>query len=67
MDTVVNSKAIEKVVYTPKDIQALLGIGKNQTYALVNSGEIPYVQVGATKLISKEVFDNWLRTGNKAS
>lgn len=51
---------IEKVVYSVKDIQNLLGIGKNQAYDLVKSGQFPIRKVGASILIPKAGFDKWL-------
>lgn len=48
------------IVYKVKDIQAILGIGKNQAYKLVKSGEFPYRKIGSTYLIPKAGFDKWL-------
>ena len=48
-------------VLTPKDIQNILGIGRRQTYELMNSGEFPVVRVGRLMRISKRVFLNWLK------
>jgi excisionase family DNA binding protein len=49
-----------KAVYAVSDIQQLLGIGKNQAYALVKSEQFPVRKVGATYLIPKAGFDKWL-------
>lgn len=48
-------------VLTPKEIQSILGIGRRQTYELLNSGEIQVVRVGRSMRISKRVFLNWLK------
>ena len=47
-------------VYSYKDIMAMLGIGKNQAYALMKSGEFPIIRIGKTYKVSKQVFDCWL-------
>jgi len=49
-----------KVVYTVEDIKNLLGIGKNQAYALVNSGKFHVCHIGKKIIVPKEVFDDWL-------
>ncbi|RNB69985.1 DNA-binding protein [Brevibacillus invocatus] len=48
-------------VLTPKDIQNILGIGRRQTYELMNSGELPVVRVGRLMRISKSTFIHWLK------
>ena len=58
---------IKKAVYTVADIQQILGIGKNQAYQLVNSGEFPTRQVGCRKLVSMNVFNTWLNGNSNLS
>lgn len=48
-------------VLTPKEIQSILGIGRRQTYELLNSGEIQVIRVGRSMRISKRVFLSWLK------
>ena len=36
---------------TIKDLQTILGIGKNTAYKLISSGEIPCIRVGNKNLI----------------
>ena len=55
-----NNYHYKKAVYTVSDIQHILGIGKNQAYALVNSGAFQTRQVGSRKLVSINVFNGWL-------
>lgn len=50
----------EKEVYNVKDIQKILGIGKNKSYELCLSGEFPYRRIGKTILVPKKTFDKWL-------
>ncbi|NOJ74165.1 helix-turn-helix domain-containing protein [Paenibacillus alvei] len=42
------------------DIQRILGIGRRQSYELVNSGEFHTVRVGKRIKIAKDVFIRWL-------
>ena len=49
-----------KRVYTVEEIQAILGVSKNTTYALVKSGVFHSVKVGGQYRISKKHFDEWL-------
>ena len=55
-----NSNVETKVVYTVDDIKNMLGIGKNQAYALVNSGEFHVCHIGKKIIIPKIVFNDWL-------
>lgn len=41
------------------DIKAYLGIGINQAYELVNSGQFHVVRVGRIIRVSKQVFLKW--------
>lgn len=54
----------EKVVYSVEELQRLLGIGRNNTYELVNSGAFPVIRVNNRILIPKEQFLQWLYRGN---
>lgn len=42
------------------DIKAYLGIGINQAYELVNSGQFHVVRIGRVIRVSKTVFLSWL-------
>lgn len=54
----------EKLVYSVEELQRLLGLGRNNTYELVNSGVFPVVRVNNRILIPKEPFLQWLHKGN---
>ena len=56
----VNLLTNNKRVYTVEEIQAILGVSKNTTYALVKSGVFHSVKVGGRYRISKKSFDEWL-------
>lgn len=49
-------------VLNPKDIQEVLGIGRRQTYELLNQVPPPFhiVRVGRSIKVSKVAFENWL-------
>lgn len=49
-----------KRTYSVTEIQEMLGIGKNQAYTLVKSGEFKTVKIGNSIRISKKSFDEWL-------
>lgn len=50
----------EKRTYTVEEIQSILCIGRNASYALVKSNQFHSVRVGGTIRISKKSFDAWL-------
>lgn len=54
----------ERVVFTVKEIQNILGIGKNSAYELVNSKNFPVRYIGNKKIIPKEPFLDWLNSGS---
>lgn len=47
-------------VYTVKEIQKILNIGKNTAYQLIESRPFPVIKIGNTYRISKEAFNKWL-------
>lgn len=55
-----NNMENNKVVYDVRDLQSILGIGRNLAYDLANSGSFPVRRIGKRILISKAVFENWL-------
>lgn len=58
------SNTDDKLVYSVEELQRLLGLGRNNTYDLVNSGVFPVVRVNNRILIPKEPFLQWLHRGN---
>lgn len=49
-----------RAVYTPMEIKEILGIGKNETYRLILSGEFKVLKLGKRILIPKKPFHEWL-------
>jgi predicted DNA-binding transcriptional regulator AlpA len=52
----------QKVVYTVQEIMGLLGIGRNQAYALVKKDFFPVKRIGNRIVISKKAFEHWLNS-----
>lgn len=49
-----------RAVYTAMEIKNILGIGKNEAYRLIHSGEFKVLKLGRKILVPKESFHNWL-------
>ena len=46
-----------------KDVAQVLGLSKNSVYAHMRAGHIPFVQLGARKLVRVDVLDAILQSG----
>lgn len=53
-----------KDVLTIKDLKEILGIGKNQTYNLINNGTIPHFRVGKNIKVSKANLIKFLQSSS---
>ena len=51
----------ENKVYTIKDIQNYLGIGKNHAYKLFKLQGFPVIKIGKKYIIPKDLFEEWVR------
>lgn len=60
MEVSINMDNNTQKVYKVKDIQKILGIGKNKTYTLCISGEFPHKRIGKTIIIPRKSFEEWL-------
>lgn len=49
-------------VITVTELQKILGIGREQSYLLVNSGSFPVRRVGKRIIIYKPTFIEWLKS-----
>ena len=47
---------------TPKDIQSIFSIGKNQAYALMNSAGFPAIKLNNRLFVTEEALSSWLAT-----
>ena len=59
-----NKKTVESdiVLLTPKDIQIIFGIGKNQAYQLMNSASFPTLRLNNRMFVEQEKLKEWLNT-----
>ncbi len=51
---------VEKVVYNIKDVQQILGLGKNNVYKLLKLPTFPVIKIGKRYLIPKKEFEEWI-------
>lgn len=51
---------MEKMVLTASDIQTALGIGRRQTYELLNRSDFPTIRLGKKIIVPREAFLRWL-------
>ncbi len=49
----------EKMYYSVKDIQTILGCGRGKVYALIRLKTFPKTRIGGTYYIDKEEFEKW--------
>ena len=50
----------EKLCYSIKEVQEMLGISRQSAYALLQRGDFSYTIVGNKYIVSKKSFDAWL-------
>ena len=50
-------------VLTPKQVADYLQLGRDKTYQMLKSGELPSVRLGRTYRIQKCALDDWLARG----
>jgi len=48
-------------VLTTKDVGAILKIGKNQAYALMNSSAFPSYRLGGRLYVTQDALEEWLQ------
>lgn len=49
----------DTLYYSVKDIQNIMGCGRDKAYALANLKSFPKTRIGRTMYIEKEEFDKW--------
>jgi predicted DNA-binding transcriptional regulator AlpA len=57
---------IDKVMLDVRDVMEITGLGRNNTYELMKSGEFHVKTIGKKYLVHKEVLENWLK-GEKSN
>jgi excisionase family DNA binding protein len=55
------------LILTPKDIGGILGISKNNVYAILHSEGFPVFKVGKQFRVSRKHFIEWLEAHSKAN
>lgn len=58
-----NLKDNDIILYTPKDIQRIFGLGRDKTYNLIRSSGFPKIQIGREYYIPKDKLEKWV-SGN---
>lgn len=51
---------MERVTMTVSEFAKYLGIGLNNAYEIINSGEIPHLKIGRKFKIPKKGIDEWI-------
>lgn len=51
----------ERLTLSVAEAAALLGVGRNHLYGLINEGQIPHVRFGRLIKIPKDALEEWLR------
>lgn len=59
------NKLEQYTILTPLDIMDILGIGKNSTYALLNSGKLRGFRVGRSWRVSSEALEEFMMVSTK--
>ena len=57
---------MEKVAFTAKDIQQLIGVSLPTVYNLFNTEGFPVVCVGRKKIVPRDAFFAWLNEQAKS-
>lgn len=50
----------EIIMYSVKDIQRILHLGKNNVYKLIQLPNFPVIQIGKKYIIPKKEFEQWI-------
>lgn len=56
----VNNIEDNKIVYTIKEVQEILGLGKNNVYKLLKLPTFPVIKIGKRYLIPKKELEEWV-------
>lgn len=52
----------DSLLYSVKEVSALLGMSYSTVYSYARSGQLPFVKIGGQYFISKEAFNKWFNT-----
>lgn len=51
----------DQMVYTTKDLQTVLNIGRETAYSLMRNPSFPSIRIGARYIVEKEALKAWLK------
>ena len=54
-------RMINMELYSAKDIQRILKLGRDKTYKLLNSKGFPSIKIGRDIRVPKDEFDKWIK------
>ena len=54
------NETVAPAFYTVRDIQYLMGIGRNSAYKLINESDFPSIYVGNRIIVPADLFNNWV-------
>ena len=57
-----SQEPFRRVLLNPKEVATLIGFGRNKTYKLIRSGEIPSVRIGGRLRVPRQVLDEWVQS-----
>ena len=50
----------EPMLLTIKDVQQATQLGRTKIYELMRDGELPFLKIGRSVRVRREVFEEWL-------
>jgi len=51
---------MEKLLLSPREAFALLGVSHTHGYALIKSGRIPSIKLGRSRRIPRQALEDWV-------
>jgi excisionase family DNA binding protein len=57
--------ALERKVYSPQDVAAILGVSKEHVHRQIRAGLMPHKRVGRRVIIPCKMFETWLNQGEE--
>lgn len=52
---------MESMVFNVKDLQTVLGVGRDTAYALMRNKSFPAIKIGSRYIVEAEAFKQWLK------
>jgi predicted DNA-binding transcriptional regulator AlpA len=49
----------KKIMLSTRDVQQLIGCGRDHAYQLMNSNQFPTIKVGRMRFVNEEIFLQW--------